>query len=377
MSKCIICGTELGDKPLFELHNAPANAQDLSDYESLNNDQGISLDLYQCTCCGLIQLDCEPVNYFRDVIRGGGWSDTLQSLRRKQYRYLIDSYHLEGKKFIEIGCGEGEFIVPLTEFSVQVFGIENREGLVKKAISRGLKVWRAFPETPDNIIDNGPFDVFLMFNFLEHQPKPNDMLQCIRNNLTEDGIGLLTVPSFDYVFRKSAFYELMRDHIAYYTEDSLRFLMNRNGFDIMQLETLNENTISAVVRKRKKVSLDNFFENQMLLTKKLMDFASKKITEGKTIALWGASHEAFMILSVTGFGKFVDYIIDSATYKQGKYAPASHVPIVAPEHWFDAKADCIVIIAPEYALEISKIIRNRFGRDVEVFSILGSDICTT
>ena len=41
----------------------------------------------------------------------------------------------------------------------------------------------------------GPYDVFCPLIFLEHQH--NDlgvMLDCISNNLTEDGMGLITVP---------------------------------------------------------------------------------------------------------------------------------------------------------------------------------------
>ena len=94
----------------------------------------------------------------------------------------------------------------------------------------------------------------------------------------------------------------------------------------------------------------------------------------KKIAIWGASHEAFTILSVTGFEAYVDYIIDSAAFKQGKYAPASHVPIVAPEYFFSDPVDCIVIIAPEYAVEISKTIKRCFGNEIEIYTLNGSDL---
>ena len=158
MSNCMICGTKLESIPLLSLKNVPAYAQDLPGKTELDKEHGIDLELYQCPICGLIQFDCEPVPYYRDVIRGGGFSETLQKLRKEQYSYLIKNYHLVNKKIIEIGCGEGEFILPLKEFPVKAFGIENREALVQKAINRGLNVWKAFPETPDTIIKNGPFD---------------------------------------------------------------------------------------------------------------------------------------------------------------------------------------------------------------------------
>ena len=374
MRKCIVCGAKLNNSPLLCLRNIPAYVQDLPKKSELEADQGIDLHLHQCPICGLIQFDCEPVSYYRDVIRGGGFSDTLQKLRKEQYSYLIETYHLANKKIIEIGCGEGEFILPLREFPVQAFGIENREALVYKATNKGLNVWKAFPETPNTVIENGSFDAFMMFNFLEHQPRPNDMLRCIFNNLREDGIGLVTVPSFEYIYKKNAFYELMRDHIAYYTKDSLQFLMNYNGFEIIEQKIVSGNTISAIVRKRKRIDLTGFSANLALLKQRLSTFGEKKQGEGKKIALWGASHEAFMILSSTGFSKCVEYIIDSANFKQGKYAPASHVPIVAPDHYFSNPIDCIVIIAPEYASEISKVAKATFGDGVETYSLDGTEL---
>lgn len=374
MNKCMICGTELNAKTLLELHNAPSCAQDLPDTKESASSCGVDLNLHQCPSCGLIQFDCEPVPYYRDVIRGGGFSETIQNLRKNQYSRLIDKYDLKGKKIIEIGCGEGEFILPLREFAVQAFGIEHRKELVSKAQSRGLNVWEAFPEKPDTVIENGPFDAFLMFQFLEHQPRPNDMLQCIKNNLTENAIGLITVPSFEYVFSKNGFYELMRDHIAYYTKESFCFLMQFNGFEVLEFEIVNGNTISAVVRKRKMMDLKNFSDNLALLTDRLKAFAQEQASKGKKIAVWGASHQAFMILSVTGFGNNVEYIVDSAVFKQNKYAPASSVPIVAPDHWFSDPVDCIVIIAPEYAKEISLVAKQKFGSKIETYSLNGSDL---
>lgn len=370
----MICGSELIQEPLISLHNAPAYAQDLPGRDGLQDDQGMDLNLHQCPFCGLIQLDCEPVHYYKDVIRGGGFSETLQKLRKEQYSHLIHTYNLVGKKIIEIGCGEGEFILPLMDFPVEVFGIEHREELVHKAKDRGLNVWQAFPETADTVLEGGPFDAFLMFNFLEHQPNPNDMLRCIYNNLSENGVGMVTVPSFDYIYNKNAVYELMRDHIAYYTVDSLRLLMNHNGFETIEQEIVSGNTITTVIRKRKSINMRTFTESMEELQDCLHFFLKKTINEGKRIAVWGASHQAFMILSITDIGQHISYVIDSAPFKQNKYSPASHVPIVSPEYWFSNPVDCILILAPEYAEEIAQNAKALFGDTVETYSLDGNSL---
>ena len=142
----------------------------------------------------LVQFDCEPVDYYRDVIRAGGFSKTMVELRRYQYRHLIDTYHLEGKRFIEVGCGQGEFLSVLSEFPVEAPRNRARSRLVALPGSAGLDVTEGFTETEDTRFAGGLYDVFLSFNFLEHQPDPSTMLQAIYRNLEDDAMGLITVP---------------------------------------------------------------------------------------------------------------------------------------------------------------------------------------
>ena len=107
MKHCIACGKLLPEASLFELTSAPASAQDIPDAASVQQDKGVTLQLRQCSGCGLVQFDCDPVPYYRDVIRAGGGSSTMRELRTTQYRHLIETYHLEGKTFFEAGCGRG------------------------------------------------------------------------------------------------------------------------------------------------------------------------------------------------------------------------------------------------------------------------------
>ena len=78
---CIACGKALPKRPLIVLDGMPASAQDIPDAEGRDEDKGISLHLHQCGFCGLVQFDCEPVGYYKDVIRSGGFSteETVQS----------------------------------------------------------------------------------------------------------------------------------------------------------------------------------------------------------------------------------------------------------------------------------------------------------
>ena len=398
MKHCIACGHSLPETALFTLKQAPASAQDIPDRENVEEDQGVDLPLYQCSCCGLVQFDCQPVSYYRDVIRAGGYSTTMTELRRKQYRHLIDTWHLNRKKFIEVGCGRGEFLKVLTEFPVEVYGMEHREALVEEAVKAGLSVWREFPETADQQFQNGPFDVFLSFNFLEHQPEPGVMLEAIYHNLSEGGMGLVTVPALEYILEQGSYYELIRDHLAYYSFETLRALLEKYGFAVLEEEMINRDTISMIVKKKPDwsfessaqrkdeaaeavsenlqnpdwnsgaalVSVDPLTDGYRVVMDETTKLMERLHQEDKTFALWGASHQGFTLAATTPLGSRAEYMIDSAPFKQGKFAPASHLPIVAPDEFFANPVDVVFITAPGYTDEIAGIIRERFGSDVEI-----------
>ena len=366
MKRCIACGAPLWETPLLTLDNMPASAQHMPDAQGVKQDRGLTLDLCQCMGCGLVQFDCEPVDYYRDVIRAGGFSKTMVELRRYQYKHLIESYHLEGKKFIEVGCGQGEFLKVLSEFPVEVHGIEHDPHLVELARAQGLDVTEGFTETEDTRFAGGLYDVFLSFNFLEHQPDPSTMLQAIYRNLEDDAMGLITVPSFEYIMDHNSYYELIRDHLAYYTFETLTPLLERNGFQVEECEVINRDTLSVIVRKRPQMDTENLLECYVNLKREMETYMKYLDAWDKKVAIWGASHQGFTLAATTKLGEKARYIIDSAPFKQGKFAPASHLPIVGPDHFHEHPGDAIIITAPGYTDEIAASIRQKFGTAVEI-----------
>lgn len=360
MNKCLICNEELKGNSLMMLDNMPASAQDIPDAYQVKNDHGLTLNLCQCPKCGLVQFDCKPVSYYRDVIRSGGYSSTMHDLRYSQYKHLIETYHLEGKKFIEVGCGQGEFLSVLNEFPVKTYGIEHKATLVELAKSKGLNVVQGFVESGECKIQGAPFDVFLSFNFLEHQPNPNEMLEGIYNNLTDDGMGLITVPSLEYILEHDGYYELIRDHLSYYSFETLRFLLEKNGFQVLEQQIVNRDTIAMIVSKRKKVNISNLIDSYSYIKEETLNYIISQLNIGRRVGIWGASHQGFTLAATADLGEKVTYIIDSAPFKQGKFAPTSHIPIISPDDAVKDPVDTIIIIAPGYTNEIASIIRKDF-----------------
>ena len=239
------------------------------------------------------------------------------------------------------------------------------------------RVYEGFA-TGDVRYPEGPFDAFVQFNFLEHQPDPCDMLRNIGRNLKPQALGLITVPSFEYILRYNGYYELLRDHIANYTEFTLQKLLQDCGFELLSMDLVNRDTIEAIVRKADPDELSELHYSGRLIDVSALRDSYDRLSASvnahidhlsesrRTMAIWGASHQGFTLAATTKLGGRVEYIIDSATFKQGRFSPASHIPIVAPDYAVAHPVDEILIVAPGYTDEIASIIRERFDENVRI-----------
>ena len=335
-------------------------SQHFPDANSLKNETGVNLTVCQCSGCGLVQLSDDPVSYYREVIRAAAVSEIIKDFKTKQFANFIEKYSLKGKKIIEIGCGKGEFLSLLQPLDVKAYGLEYSELSVKQCVKDGLNVSKEYLDSNSKKLDQGPFDAFLLLMFLEHIPAPNHALKGIYNNLTEDAVGLIEVPNFDMILRKNLFSEFISDHLLYFTKETLQTTLSINGFDIIDFsQTRDDYVISVVVKKRGKLDIMHFYDYQIKIESEINEFLSH--FKEKSVAIWGAGHQALAIIALTRIADKIRYVIDSAPFKQGKYTPATHLPIVTPNTLRSDPVDAVVVMAASYSDEVVGIIQQSFS----------------
>lgn len=365
INQCRVCNHAFFESPLLRLENMPKAAQHLPDADSLDKDRGVDLEVYQCSGCGLVQLTNDPVPYYREVIRAAAFSEEMEEFRAKQFGSFIAEYALKGKRIIEIGCGRGEYLAIMRQSGVEAYGLEYSEESVRHCLSTGLKVSQGFIEDSNFRLECAPFNGFYILNFLEHLPHPNALLRGIHKNLTVDGVGMVEVPNFDMILRNKLFSEFIGDHLFYFTKETLDITLRFNGFEIIEFNELwYDYILSAVVKKKPQTDLSNFDNYRAQLKIDLEDYIRR--FEPRKVAIWGAGHQALAIISLMNLAEKVRYVIDSAPFKQGKYTPASHVPIVSPEALNSDPVDAVIVMAASYSDEVAKTIRQEFDKNIRV-----------
>lgn len=356
---CRCCGNSFIPVPVLSYRNMPAKAQNFPLEKNLNEDKGIDLDILQCPDCGLIQIGGEPVDYYRDVLRAVGISEEMKRFRRDYFQKFISDFELQNKRIIEIGAGCGEYVGLVAELGVDVWGLEHREESVATGRKNGLQMVQGFIENSETDIPGGPYDAFYTMSFLEHIPNPNEFLKGIAGGLKEDGVGIVEVPNGDFILRNHLFSEFMLDHLSYFTEGTLRFILEKNGFQVLSCTSIwNDYILSAVVRKRTSGTQWNRFQScQDELVSSIRAYADKICGAGGRLAVWGAGHQALALLSLSGLKDRVTCVVDSAPFKQGRYTPATHIPVVSPEHIKSEGINAVLIMAGSYSQEIVDIMR--------------------
>ena len=361
-SLCRVCNNKLS--PLLTYNNMPKAAQKFPDKKSLNLDKGIDLIICQCNGCGLVQLDNEPVDYYKEVIRAAGFSKEMKKFRYQQFNDIIEKYNLNYKNIIEIGCGNGDYLSILNKFDLNVYGIEYSKESVKECQNKGLKVVRKYLDNANSIISSIKFDAFFIFSFFEHIPNPNLTLEVLKNNTAEDAIGVIEVPNFDMMLKNDLFSEFISDHLFYFTKETLTSTLNQNGFEVIECnEVWHDYIISAVIRKKKKLNLTHFKEYQKKISIEINQF----IKQHNNVAIWGASHQGISIMAMAKLNnKKIKYVVDDATFKQEKYTHSTHIPIVSSSKLHTDPVDAIIVMAASYSDEVVKKIKDNFNKNIKI-----------
>ena len=371
INQCRICKGPFLFPALLEYPNSPRSAQGfLDNLEEL--DDVVDLKIYQCQQCGLVQHDLKPVDYYKDVIRAVAYSEEMGHFREKQLAEWIQKFNLKDKKILEVGSGQGEYLELLLKAGGKnVYGVENSKESVEIAKKKGLNIQQGYlsKDYENPFAEN--FDAFATFNFMEHWPDISSSLHSLQNSLNESAVGLVEVPNFDFMLKNGMYSEFTTDHIFYFTEKTLRTVLETYGFDVIEINSIwHDYILSAQVKKRTALNISSFTIKQNKIVSELRVFINK--FKKNEVIIWGAGHQALAVISIANINSKVSHVVDSAKFKQNKYTPGTHLLIKDPQSIHQDLPNAIIIMAAAYSDEVAKTLNSQYP-DVKNIAILRED----
>lgn len=166
--------------------------------------------------------------------------------------------------------------------------------------------------SPDLQNELGRLEGKVSFCELEHDPYPGGFIR-LRNSLD-----WILVPNSTNMQP----YDFCIDHLMYFDEKRLQYALEYNGLLVKEIKTIYNDVIIAAHVKR--------YDH---------------------IAIYGAGHQAFAWLAMHPNFR-VDCFFDDNNDKQGKYSPATNLPICELNEIDEDVFDAVIVMAGGYSDEV-------------------------
>ncbi|MFN8145386.1 MAG: class I SAM-dependent methyltransferase [Bacteroidia bacterium] len=176
---------------------------------------------------------------------------------KKRYHEILDKLESFRKtnRLIDVGCGEGFFLVEAKKRGWDVYGTEYSSVYIEDCSRKGIQMFQG--ELGNVPLEPGSFDVIVTIEVFEHLRNPLNETILFNKMLRDGGALYLTTPNFNalsrYILKKNWSIICFPDHLFYFTPKSLNHLLQRNGFKKKYLitEGISVERIRQYLRKRK------------------------------------------------------------------------------------------------------------------------------
>ncbi|MBT3368958.1 MAG: class I SAM-dependent methyltransferase [Nitrospina sp.] len=192
-----------------------------------------SFGILACTKCGLGHTHPHPPDlspYYGRYYYGGRHGITAKFCIRHRLRLLENAIeNATQKRLLDIGCGDGSFLLAAKEAGWNVTGTE-----INPHPARAFNL--DIRHTLDEIEDPEQFECVTMWHSLEHMKDIKSILHLIAKRLTPRGRLIIAVPNNDSLQAKlfgPGWLPLdVPRHLYHFNPGSLRFSLENAGFHV-------------------------------------------------------------------------------------------------------------------------------------------------
>lgn len=200
----------------------------------------------RCDDCGLVFFNPQPsddelariygADYFlgSESEAGREAAGELKQATAGLYLSEIRRYHgLEAGRLLEVGCGEGDFLVLAEADGWQVTGVEFSPAACKIAQQRLKNGSVSCGELQPAGLPSAQFDLCVVSDVIEHVRSPLDFLLEIHRVLKPGGTLFIATPSIDSWsarFLRQKWMEFKAEHLTYFDRQTIQTALFKAGF---------------------------------------------------------------------------------------------------------------------------------------------------
>lgn len=360
---CGGCGSTDLDTVLDLGKTPPANTlpADPSDEETF-----YPLQLGVCPRCWLVQqMELVPDHELYGAAYAFYSSASLpkQAYHRDLSRRLLRDYPGQARRLtVEVACNDGDLLRHFRDVGCRILGVDPAPGPAQKARDRGLQVRTASfgADTAAQMRDShGPAGLVVANHVVAHVVDLDDFFGGIDVLLADDGAAIVEVQYLMDLLVGNQLDHVYHEHRYHFSLSALAALAGRHRLSVTDVRhtpaqsgSINvtlarrTNPSPAVVRmldserwlrdRSAYQSLQGRAEHIRFQLLRLLDDEQRA---GRRVAGYAAPAKAATLLNWCGLGPdIIEYIVDTTPYKQGRYIPGVHIPIIGRQ-WTGAARD--------------------------------------
>jgi SAM-dependent methyltransferase len=385
--QCRFCKTLLKHE-FINLGNAPASNSFLT-AEQLNEPEIFyPLRVFVCDNCFLVQVDeykKSDTIFSNDYVYFSSYSTSWLAHAKDYVGMVKKRFSLNSNSLaIEIASNDGYLLQYFVEKNVRVLGIEPTGNTAEVAKKKGIETITEFFGTrlAKSLASKGrKADLLLGNNVLAHVPDIVDFVEGMKILLKPNGVITMEFPHLLQLIENNQFDTIYHEHFSYLSFYTTQKIFESQGLTIFDVEEIpthggslrifakhieNESlpvseNVKELMKKEKKLgilNMDSYKDFQLkaqCIKLELLSFLIAAKKEGKKITAYGAAAKGNTLLNYCGVkSDLVDFVADRNPHKQGKYLPASHIPVRSESDLKESKPDYIIILPWNIKEEITK-----------------------
>lgn len=373
---CRHCGSKLG-LTLANLGLSPVANDYVDPANYARAEPFYPLEALVCRECRLVQT-CDMLAA-GDIFRAdyAYFSSHSSSWLEHAKTYVEDMARRFGltpaSRHVELASNDGYLLQYSTAKGIQCLGIEPCESVALAGRAKGIDTRIEFfgrNYARQLLTEGWAADLITGNNVLAHVPDINDFLDGVKLLLAPDGVATFEVQHLLRLMQRHQFDTIYHEHFSYLSLIAGARIFAKAGlrvFDVERPETHGGSIrffvchahsarsesprVAKLLDEERAYGLDSdaiyiaWNESVKATKRDLLELLVELKRQSKTIVGYGAPAKAATLLNYCGIGSdFLDFTVDRAPSKQGRYLPGVRIPIFPPEAIFEAKPDFVLIL---------------------------------
>ena len=330
------------------------------------------LSMVICNKCKLLQLEH---NFDANEMYGSNYG-YMSSLNKSMISHLKlkalglkKRYQLKSNmKILDIGSNDGTFLSFFNN-KYELFGCDPTISKFSKYYRKDINQIPLFFSS--KLFENKKFDLISSISMFYDLPDPLTFAKEINSILNNNGVWHIELSYMPMMIKNRSYDTICHEHLEYYSLKSLKYLLDKANFKIINLSfnQINGGSIELDVTKKKsklkeckhlinwvleserlnkynEIEKHKLFfkecQNHKILLKKLLLTLKK---QNKKILGYGASTKGNVLLQYCNIdSKILNYIAEVNRFKFNKFTPGSNIKIISEQEAKRRKPDYLLVL---------------------------------